>query len=123
MNASSQDWLMNAAGSTSDSGPIFVVLMPCVLYFYTMKPEQGSRPMSERISDLYPEVEQEPSLEDLKRHSRGRIYAEVLGGNVNSGGQRSGNNDRSKPIAVQSAKDAIANAGIQADELIPSTVI
>jgi acyl transferase domain-containing protein len=42
-------------------------------------------------------------LEDLKRLSRGvRIYAEVLGGNINSGGQRGlGTMTAPNPIAVQ----------------------
>jgi hypothetical protein len=63
-----------------------VVLMPCVsVLLNIIIPEQGTRPMSASI-DLFREVEQVLVLEDLETASRGvRIYAEVLGGNINSG--------------------------------------
>lgn len=60
-------------------------------------------------------------LEDLDSAlARGaRIYAEVLGGNVNSGGQRGlGTMTAPNPTAVQKCiTDAMANAGISPNEI------
>ncbi|MEZ7500173.1 beta-ketoacyl-[acyl-carrier-protein] synthase family protein [Flavobacterium sp. Arc3] len=113
------------AGSTSDSGPYiwggFDALRVCT-FKHNESPEQGSRPMSASASGFVPGSGAGAFvLEDLETAlSRGvRIYAEVLGGNVNSGGQRGeGTMTAPNPIAVQKCiKDAIANAGIQADEI------
>jgi hypothetical protein len=77
------------AGSTS--GPyIWVVLMPCVsVLLNIIIPEQGTT-MSAKASGFVPGSGAGAFvLKILKRLSRGvRIYAEVLGGNINSGGQR-----------------------------------
>ena len=60
-------------------------------------------------------------LEDLETAlARGaRIYAEILGGNINSGGQRGlGTMTAPNPIAVQKCiENAIENAGISPDEI------
>jgi 3-oxoacyl-[acyl-carrier-protein] synthase-1 len=113
------------AGSTSDSGPYiwggFDALRVCT-FKHNETPEQGSRPMSASASGFVPGSGAGAFvLEDLETAlSRGvRIYAEVLGGNVNSGGQRGlGTMTAPNPIAVQKCiKDAIVNAGIQADEI------
>jgi hypothetical protein len=74
------------AGSTSDSGPyIWVVLMPCVSVLLNIIILRAGH--ERNASGFVPEVEQVLSFED--RLFRGvRIYAEVLGGNINSGGQR-----------------------------------
>lgn len=108
------------AGSTSDSGPYiwagFDALRVCSSK-YNDNPEEGARPMSATAAGFVPGSgagalvieELESALE------RGaKIYAEVLGGDVNSGGQR-GNGSMTAPNsnAVQRCiKNAIHNSGI-----------
>ena len=82
------------AGSTSDSGPYiwggFDAMKVCT-FKHNETPEQGSRPMSVSASGFVPGSGAGALvLEDLETAlARGaRIYAEILGGNVNSGGQR-----------------------------------
>ncbi|UQD56987.1 beta-ketoacyl synthase [Flavobacterium sp. K5-23] len=113
------------AGSTSDSGPYiwggFDAMRVCT-FKHNDTPEQGSRPMSESASGFVPGSGAGALvLEDLDLAlERGaRIYAEVLGGNINSGGQRGlGTMTAPNPIAVQKCiKDAMANAGIQANAI------
>jgi 3-oxoacyl-(acyl-carrier-protein) synthase len=113
------------AGSTSDSGPYiwggFDALRVCT-FKHNESPEQGSRPMSDTASGFVPGSGAGAFvLEDLETAlARGvRIYAEVLGGNVNSGGQRGlGTMTAPNPIAVQKCiLNAIANAGIQPDAI------
>lgn len=113
------------AGSTSDSGPYiwagFDAMRVCT-FKHNETPEQGSRPMSATASGFVPGSGAGAMiLEDLETAlARGaRIYAEVLGGNINSGGQRGlGTMTAPNPIAVQKCiTDAIANAGITADDI------
>ncbi|CAM3037629.1 beta-ketoacyl-[acyl-carrier-protein] synthase family protein [Flavobacterium frigoris] len=113
------------AGSTSDSGPYiwggFDALRVCT-FKHNESPEKGSRPMSASASGFVPGSGAGAFvLEELETAlARGvRIYAEVLGGNVNSGGQRGlGTMTAPNPIAVQKCiKDAMTNAGIQADAI------
>jgi 3-oxoacyl-(acyl-carrier-protein) synthase len=113
------------AGSTSDSGPYiwggFDAMKVCT-FKHNETPEYGSRPMSESASGFVPGSGAGALLlEDLDTAlARGaRIYAEVLGGNVNSGGQRgSGTMTAPNPVAVQKCiTDAMANAGISAAEI------
>lgn len=113
------------AGSTSDSGPYiwggFDAMRVCT-YRHNDSPETGSRPMSESASGFVPASGAGAFvLEDLETAlERGaRIYAEVLGGNLNSGGQRGlGTLTAPNPIAVQKCiKNAMMNAGITAKEV------
>lgn len=113
------------AGSTSDSGPYiwggFDAMRVCT-FKHNDSPEQGSRPMSASASGFVPGSGAGAMLiEDLDTAlARGaRIYAEILGGNINSGGQRGlGTMTAPNPIAVQKCiKDAVANAGILANEI------
>lgn len=113
------------AGSTSDSGPYiwggFDAMKVCT-FKHNDSPEKGSRPMSETASGFVPGSGAGALvLEDLESAlKRGAtIYAEVLGGNINSGGQRGlGTMTAPNPIAVQKCiKDAIQNAGISANEV------
>lgn len=110
------------AGSTSDSGPYiwagFDALRVCSSN-YNDTPEQGSRPMSATAAGFVPGsgagalvVEELGSA--LQRGAT--IYAEVLGGSVNSGGQRgSGSMTAPNSEAVQRCiTDALKNAGIDA---------
>jgi len=113
------------AGSTSDSGPYiwagFDALRVCSSKFND-KPEQGSRPMSVTAAGFVPASGAGALvIEDLESAlERGvEIYAEILGGNVNSGGQR-GNGSMTAPnsSAVQQCiKKAIQNSGISADDI------
>jgi 3-oxoacyl-(acyl-carrier-protein) synthase len=108
------------AGSTSDSGPYiwggFDAMKVCT-FKHNQTPEQGSRPMSVTASGFVPGSGAGALLlEDLETAlARGaRIYAEVLGGNVNSGGQRGvGTMTAPNAVAVQKCiTDAMADAKI-----------
>ena len=113
------------AGSTSDSGPYiwggFDAMRVCT-FKHNKSPVEGSRPMSASASGFVPGSGAGAMVvEDLETAlARGaRIYAEILGGNVNSGGQRGiGTMTAPNPIAVQKCiRDAIANAGIHPGEI------
>ena len=96
--------------------------MPVCTFKHNDAPEQGSRPMSGTASGFVPGSGAGAFLlEDLETAlARGaRIYAEILGGNVNSGGQRGfGTMTAPNPTAVQKCiTDAMANAGITSDEI------
>jgi 3-oxoacyl-(acyl-carrier-protein) synthase len=113
------------AGSTSDSGPYiwggFDAMKVCT-FKHNEAPEQGSRPMSVSASGFVPGSGAGALvLEDLETAlARGtRIYAEVLGGNINSGGQRGlGTMTAPNPEAVQKCiKSAVTNAGIAANDI------
>ncbi|QSB29063.1 beta-ketoacyl synthase [Flavobacterium sp. CLA17] len=113
------------AGSTGDSGPYiwagFDALRVCSSK-YNDNPEDGSRPMSASAAGFVPGsgagalvVEELDSA--LERGAT--IYAEILGGNINSGGQR-GNGSMTAPnsTAVQKCiTNALHNAGISANEV------
>ena len=113
------------AGSTSDSGPYiwggFDAMKVCT-FKHNQNPEQGSRPMSVTASGFVPGSGAGAMvLEDLETaNARGAtIYAEVLGGNINSGGQRgSGTMTAPNSIAVQKCiTNALENAGVHANEI------
>jgi 3-oxoacyl-(acyl-carrier-protein) synthase len=113
------------AGATSDSGPYiwggFDAMKVCS-FKHNDSPEKGSRPMSASASGFVPGSGAGALvLEDLESAlARGaRIYGEVLGGNVNSGGQRGeGTMTAPNPEAVQKCiADAINDAGISADQI------
>jgi len=110
------------AGSTGDSGPYiwggFDAIRVCSSK-YNNNPELGSRPMSATAAGFVPGSGAGALvIEDLESAlQRGAtIYAEVLGGNVNSGGQRgSGSMTAPNSIAVQRCiNDALKNAGVDA---------
>ena len=113
------------AGSTSDSGPYiwggFDAMKVCT-FKHNESPEQGSRPMSASASGFVPGSGAGALvLEDLETAlARGaKIYAEVLGGNLNSGGQRGeGTMTAPNSVAVQKCiQKAIENAGIHSNEI------
>lgn len=113
------------AGSTGDSGPYiwagFDALRVCSSK-YNENPELGSRPMSATAAGFVPGSGAGALLiEDLDTAlERGAtIYAEILGGNVNSGGQR-GNGSMTAPNsnAVQRCiTDAIHYSGISPTDI------
>ena len=113
------------AGSTSDSGPYiwggFDAMKVCT-FKHNTTPEQGSRPMSASASGFVPGSGAGAMvLENLETAlARGAtIYAEVLGGNINSGGQRgSGSMTAPNSVAViKCIKDAITDSGVAADAI------
>ena len=113
------------AGSTSDSGPYiwggFDAMRVCT-FKHNDFPEKGSRPMSTTASGFVPGSGAGALLlEDLETATRrgANIYAEILGGNLNSGGQRGqGTMTAPNSVAVQKCiVDAIANAGISANDI------
>ncbi|RZK76025.1 MAG: beta-ketoacyl-[acyl-carrier-protein] synthase family protein [Pedobacter sp.] len=113
------------AGSTSDSGPYiwggFDAMKVCT-YKHNHEPEKGSRPMSASASGFVPSSGAGALILESLTHAlqRGaKIYAEVLGGNVNSGGQRGlGTMTAPNPSAVQHCiKKAIKNANIIAEDI------
>lgn len=113
------------AGSTSDSGPYiwggFDAMKVCT-FKHNETPEQGSRPMSASASGFVPGSGAGALLlEDLETAlARGaKIYGEVLGGNINSGGQRGqGTMTAPNPVAVQKCiKTALENSGIHPNEI------
>ncbi|RLJ76996.1 beta-ketoacyl-[acyl-carrier-protein] synthase family protein [Pedobacter alluvionis] len=113
------------AGSTSDSGPYiwggFDAMKVCT-FKHNHEPEKGSRPMSATASGFVPGSGAGAlvleSLESAMAR-KARIYGEVLGGHINSGGQRGlGTMTAPNPIAVQRCiKAALQNAGIEAHEI------
>jgi len=108
-------------GSCSDDGPYIwggFDAMRVMTYKHNTTPEKGSRPMSKDASGFVPgsgagALVLESLESALKRNAT--IYAEVLGGNINSGGQRNGGTMTApNPKAVQNCiKSAIENAGIK----------
>ena len=113
------------AGSTSDSGPYiwggFDAMKVCT-FKHNDSPEAGSRPMSATASGFVPgsgagALVLEDYESALKRGAK--IYCEVLGGNVNSGGQRGeGTMTAPNSVAVQKCiTDAISAAGISAQDI------
>ncbi len=113
------------AGSTSDSGPYiwggFDAMKVCT-FKHNLEPEKGSRPMSASASGFVPGSGSGAFVvEDLETAlARGaKIYCEILGGNINSGGQRGlGTMTAPNPIAVQKCiKNAISNAGISPNDI------
>ena len=113
------------AGSTSDSGPYiwagFDAIKVCT-FRHNDTPEMASRPMSETASGFVPSSGAGAYvLEELESAlaRNATIYAEVLGGNVNSGGQRgTGTMTAPNSQAVQKCiTDALSDAGIQANDI------
>jgi 3-oxoacyl-(acyl-carrier-protein) synthase len=96
--------------------------MRVMSYKHNDSPEQGSRPMSETASGFVPGSGAGALvLESLESalERKATIYAEVLGGNINSGGQRNGGTlTAPNAEAVQKCiRDAIVDAGIAAAEI------
>jgi 3-oxoacyl-(acyl-carrier-protein) synthase len=105
-------------GACSDDGPYIwggFDAMRVMTYKYNDSPEKGSRPMSATASGFVPgsgagALVLESLESALERGAK--IYAEVLGGNVNSGGQRNGgtmtapNSDAVQKCIANAMKDA-----------------
>lgn len=112
-------------GSCGDSGPYIwggfdaLRILPRK---YNDSPENASRPMSKTASGFVPGSGAGAlvleSLESAQKRGA-RIYAEILGGNINSGGQRNaGSMTASNNKAVQRCiQEAIRASGIYAKEI------
>ena len=113
------------AGSTSDHGPYMWAgfdAMRVMTYKFNDSPEKGSRPMSKTAFGFVPGSGAGAlvleSLESAKK--RGAIiYAEILGGETNSGGQRGdGSMTVQNSAAVQKCiKEAVKNSGITSEDI------
>lgn len=112
-------------GSTSDSGPYiwggFDAMKVCT-FKHNDAPEKGSRPMSASASGFVPGSGAGAFvIEELEYAlARGaRIYAEIIGGNINSGGQRGeGTMTAPNSVAVQKCiVDAMKDANINPNEI------
>ncbi|WP_445737414.1 beta-ketoacyl-[acyl-carrier-protein] synthase family protein [Mariniflexile sp.] len=112
-------------GSCSDDGPYIwggFDAMRVMTYKHNDTPKQGSRPMSASASGFVPgsgagALVLESLESALERNAT--IYAEVLGGAINSGGQRKeGSMTAPNPEAVQRCiTDALKNSGVSAEEI------
>src|SRR5690606_21892641 len=113
------------ACSTNDSGPYVWAgfdAMRVTTYKHNHEPEKASQPMGEFASGFVPgsgagALVLESLESALERGAN--IYAEVLGGQTNSGGQRlDGSMTLPNSQGVQRCiKEAIENAGIQPEEI------
>ncbi len=112
-------------GSTSDSGPYiwggFDAMKVCT-FKHNHEPEKASRPMSNSASGFVPGSGAGAMVLESLASAKNRgayIYAEVLGGHVNSGGQRGGGTMTApNHLAVQRCiTSALKNANIRPDEL------
>lgn len=112
-------------GSCSDDGPYIwggFDAMRVMTYKHNESPELGSRPMSASASGFVPgsgagALVLESLESALERNAT--IYAEVLGGNINSGGQRDGGT-MTAPNAEAVKRciiDAIKNSNILAEDI------
>lgn len=113
------------AGSTSDSGPYiwggFDAMRVCT-HKHNDSPTEGSRPMSASASGFVPASGAGAFVvEDLETAlaRNARIYCEILGGNVNSGGQRGlGTMTAPNPTAVKKCiVDAMKSANIAPNQI------
>lgn len=113
------------AGSCGDSGPYVwggFDAMRILPHNYNDRPEKASRPMSATAAGFVPGSGAGAILlEDLETaQKRGaKIYAEVLGGNINSGGQRGGGSmtaPNSKAVH-KCISEALKNSGVSPQEL------
>lgn len=113
------------AGSTSDAGPYIwggFDALRVSTFRHNDTPEQGSRPMSASASGFVPGSGAGALLLESLDSARERgatIYAEIIGGHVNSGGQR-GDGTMTAPnsVAVQRCiTRALASAGITGKDI------
>ena len=112
-------------GSTSDSGPYIwggFDAMKVLTYKYNDSPTTVSGPMSAAASGFVPGSGAGAYLLESLESAQKRgatIYAEVMGGSINSGGQRmQGSMTAPNSTAVQKCiKDALKNAEVSASEI------
>jgi 3-oxoacyl-(acyl-carrier-protein) synthase len=112
-------------GSCSNHGPYIWAgfdAMRVMTYKHNETPEDGSRPMSATASGFVPGAGAGAMVLETLESALARnatIYAEVLGGEINSGGQRQGGTltaPNSKAV-VRCIKNALQNARVTAQEV------
>ncbi len=112
-------------GSTSDSGPYIwggFDAMKVTTYKYNDSPDEVAGPMSAEANGFVPGSGAGAylleSLESAQKRNA-TIYAEILGGAVNNGGQRGGGSMTApNGVAIQKCiKNALQNANISASEI------
>lgn len=116
---------MMLCGSTSDDGPYVwggFDAMKVTTYKHNNTPQSGSRPLSESASGFVPGSGAGALLLESLDSAQKRgatIYAEVLGGSINSGGQRGGGTMTApNSEAVQRCiKEALSDAAVKASEI------
>jgi len=112
-------------GSCSDDGPYVwggFDAMKVTTFKHNETPTQSSRPMSATASGFVPGSGAGAVLLESLDNAIARgvtIYAEVLGGNINSGGQRQGGSMTApNSIAVQKCIiEALQNSGVNPEEI------
>ncbi|WKK64900.1 beta-ketoacyl-[acyl-carrier-protein] synthase family protein [Lutimonas zeaxanthinifaciens] len=112
-------------GSSSDHGPYIwggFDAMRVMTYKYNDSPQKGSRPMSSSASGFVPGSGAGAMvLEDLESAlGRGaKIYAEILGGHINAGGQRQGGTMTAPNASAvkKCIREAVNEAGIDPDTI------
>ena len=112
-------------GSTSDDGPYIwggFDAMKVTTYKYNDSPTQVAGPMSAEASGFVPGSGAGAYLLESFESAQKRgatIYAEILGGAVNNGGQRNGGSMTApNNTAVQKCiEDALKNANVSGDEI------
>ncbi|WGF91998.1 beta-ketoacyl-[acyl-carrier-protein] synthase family protein [Aequorivita marisscotiae] len=112
-------------GSTSDSGPYLwggFDAMRVTTYKHNQEPNKVAGPMSSEASGFIPSSGAGAYLLESLTSAQERgatIYAEILGGAVNNGGQRIGGSMTApNSVAVQKCiKDALQNAGVATDDI------
>ena len=112
-------------GSCSDDGPYIwggFDAMRVMTYKHNETPEKGSRPMSATASGFVPGAGAGALVLESLESAQDRnaiIHAEVLGGHINSGGQRQGGTMTAPNAeAVQRCiKEAVSNANISANDI------
>lgn len=112
-------------GGCADAGPYIwggFDAMKVMTYKHNDTPEKASRPMSATASGFVPGSGAGALLLESLESATARkatIYAEVLGGAMNAGGQRGGGTmtAASQEGVQRCIKDAVANAGIQPDAI------
>ncbi|WP_459209288.1 beta-ketoacyl-[acyl-carrier-protein] synthase family protein [Aquimarina rhabdastrellae] len=113
------------AGSTSDGSPYVwggFDAMRILPSKYNDNPKEASRPMSASAKGFVPGSGAGALVVEEYEHAiqRGaKIYAEIIGGHVNSGGQRNGGSMTApnRKAVVRCIENAIANADINAKEI------
>lgn len=113
------------AGSTSDHGPYIWAgfdALRVMTYKFNDAPERGSRPMSKTSSGFVPGSGAGALVLESYESAKARgtkIYAEILGGAVNSGGQRGdGTMTVQNSTAVQRCiSEAIKNSMIEPEDI------
>ena len=112
-------------GSTSDSGPYIwggFEALRILPHQYNDNPERASRPFSEKATGFVPSAGSGALvLEDYEtaKQRDATIYAEIIGGHINSGGQRQGGSMTSPnaKAVIKCIQSAVEDANIKPKDI------